>query len=363
MTLRVLMAVDGKPHTGGLSEHASQIAHHLGKQGVEVEMLWRRRPKNIRLPGGFDTLVFSLAIARHARRRRYDVLHTHSSSGFLAQVLAPARTARVVTCHGDEREVWRLERRLERERIHRIPPWSRVLVPLTRLPLFTKVVADADVLIALHEEEARRFRLERRQPRETVAVIPNGCSPASRASVPRPGNLVFMGEWYWKKGPEELVAAYHLMRREHDGLQLTLLGAERGALRSFPERDRASVIATGWLVRQGVENVLSRTDVLVLPSTFEGMPIAALEAMAWGIPVVGYDLVGVRTCVGEAGTLVPVRRPDLLAEAALELVRDRSQRERLSRAASARAAVFSWQTAASRTLDAYALARSRRKSA
>ena len=149
------------------------------------------------------------------------------------------------------------------------------------------------------------------------------------------------------------------MRKEHDGLQLTLLGAERGALRSFPERDRASVIATGWLVRQGVEDVLSRTDVLVLPSTFEGMPIAALEAMAWGIPVVGYDLVGVRTCVGEAGTLVPVRRPDLLAEAALELVRDRSQRERLSRAASAMAAVFSWQTAASRTLDAYALARSR----
>lgn len=358
MSLRVLMAVDGKPRTGGLSEHATEIAHHLREQGVDVELMWRRRPKNVRLPGGFDTLVFSFAIGRRCRADSYDVLHTHSSCGCVAQRLAPRGTARIATCHGDERESWRLERRLEREGVHRIPPWSRLLVPLTRLPLFTRVVRDADVMIALREEEAERFRRERRSaPPETVVVISNGCSPSTIPSTPEPGHLVFMGEWYWKKGPEELVKAYRAIRARTEGVRLTLLGADSSALASFPPADRESVHATGWLDRDGVDDVLSRADVVLITSVFEGMPIAGFEAMAWGIPVVGYEVAGVRACVGEAGRLVPPRRPDELASAVLDLVRDRDARAGASATAHERAAEHSWANAARATADAYALAR------
>jgi glycosyltransferase involved in cell wall biosynthesis len=362
MSLRVLMAVDVKPDTGGVSEHAGQIARHLREQGVEVEMMWRRRPRNVRLPGGFDTLVFSLAIARRCRRRSYDILHTHSSSGFLAQALAPGETARVATCHGDERESWHLERQLQRQGLHRIPPWSRLLVPLTRLPLFTRVVRDADVMIALHEEEAERLRHERETaPPESVLVIPNGCSPPTRPSRAEPGHIVFMGEWYWKKGPEQLLEAYRAIRAESGEVRLTLLGADHDVLAHFTPADRTSVHATGWLDRSDVEDVLSRADVLLITSVFEGMPIAGFEAMAWGVPVVGFDVPGVRACVGDAGRLAPPGHPDHLASAVLELVHDRAARERASVAALSRAAAHSWTHIAQATLRAYELAQELRR--
>jgi glycosyltransferase involved in cell wall biosynthesis len=364
MRPRVLMAVDVKPDTGGVSEHADQIARHLRQQGVEVEMMWRRRPKNLRLPGGLDTLVFSLAIARRCRRRSYDILHTHSSSGFLAQSLAPRRTARVATCHGDERESWRVERQLQRQGLHHIPLWSRVLVPLTRLPLFTRVVRDADVMIVLHAEEAERLSRERETASPgSVVVIPNGCSPPTRRPRPEPGHLVFMGEWYWKKGPEQLLEAYRAIRAESGEVRLTLLGADSDALACFTAADRASVKATGWLDKHGVEDVLSQADVLLITSVFEGMPIAGFEAMAWGIPVVGYDVPGVRACVGNAGRLAPPGRPDHLARVVLELVQCRRARERASAAAFSRAAAHSWAHVAQATLAAYELAQQLRSQA
>jgi glycosyltransferase involved in cell wall biosynthesis len=165
-----------------------------------------------------------------------------------------------------------------------------------------------------------------------------------------------MGEWYWKKGPEQLLEAYRAIRAKTGDVRLTLLGADSDALACFTPADRASVRATGWLDRRGVEDVLSRADVLLITSVFEGMPIAGFEAMAWGIPVVGYDVPGVRACLGDAGRLAPPGHPDHLASAVLELVHDRSARERASAAAFSRAAAHSWAHVAWATLAAYELA-------
>jgi glycosyltransferase involved in cell wall biosynthesis len=83
--------------------------------------------------------------------------------------------------------------------------------------------------------------------------------------------------------------------------------------------------------------LLAACDLFVLASRYEGLPVAVMEALAMGLPVVASDVGGVPQLVedGVHGLLVPPARPDLLAAALLELATDPGRRARMGRAAEA----------------------------
>jgi glycosyltransferase involved in cell wall biosynthesis len=99
--------------------------------------------------------------------------------------------------------------------------------------------------------------------------------------------------------------------------------------------------------------VLSASDVFVLASQVEGLPIALLEAMAMGLPVVATRVGGTPQVVtdGVEGLLVPPGRPDELATAIASLVDDAPRRQSMSAAAAERAHDFGIERAA-RQLEA-----------
>jgi glycosyltransferase involved in cell wall biosynthesis len=84
-----------------------------------------------------------------------------------------------------------------------------------------------------------------------------------------------------------------------------------------------------------VEAYLRALDVFVLPSYWEGMPIAVLEAMALGLPVVATAVDGTPEAVteGVTGRLVPLRDSHALAAALVEMARDPAARARMGEAA------------------------------
>lgn len=107
--------------------------------------------------------------------------------------------------------------------------------------------------------------------------------------------------------------------------------------------------------RDDVPDLLASADLFLLPSHFEGLPLALLEAMAAGVPVVATTIGGTVEAIGGAHPfLVPADDPQALSGAILEALRDAAKRERAAAAAQARfAAHFSVERMARETAATY----------
>jgi glycosyltransferase involved in cell wall biosynthesis len=97
-------------------------------------------------------------------------------------------------------------------------------------------------------------------------------------------------------------------------------------------------------------DVLAAGDIFTLSSLEEGYPVALMEALALGLPVVATAVGGVAEAVrsGVEGLTVPPGRPDLLGDALAELARDPGKRAAFGRAARERSALFDVRRATAR---------------
>lgn len=88
-------------------------------------------------------------------------------------------------------------------------------------------------------------------------------------------------------------------------------------------------------LRHDVIELMKDSDIFVIPSRYEGLSIAMIEAMACGLPVIASDAPGLRNCVNheENGLLFPVHDYKALAERILILANDKMKRVKLSRGA------------------------------
>ena len=73
----------------------------------------------------------------------------------------------------------------------------------------------------------------------------------------------------------------------------------------------------GWVTSSQVQAAMERSDILVLPSLSEGLPVVGMQALAAGLAILGSDVGGISDVVqpGENGFLVPVNDPAAFAAA------------------------------------------------
>jgi glycosyltransferase involved in cell wall biosynthesis len=111
-----------------------------------------------------------------------------------------------------------------------------------------------------------------------------------------------------------------------------LEGARAAALR-LGISDRVSIL--GWLDSGATAQVLRRSDIVVLPTFIENLPMVILEAFAYGVPVITTPVAAITEVVENErnGLLVPVGDIGALVNALSRLIADTDLRQRLGRAA------------------------------
>lgn len=132
--------------------------------------------------------------------------------------------------------------------------------------------------------------------------------------------FLFLGRLLKDKGLPELAQAAEKVRALHPNIEVWVAGAFSPRYpAAVSERELQAWVEAGGIRYLGeiddVRPVIQRAQALVLPSHHEGMPVAVLEAMAMGRPVLASDIPACREAIapGDNGFLFPAGDPDAIA--------------------------------------------------
>lgn len=185
--------------------------------------------------------------------------------------------------------------------------------------------------------------------RSGAKVIYNGADPAvfsmrERAPIRRElgfGDhhpiIVFAGDIYPAKGVFELADAVARLADLRPKLIVAGEGPFRSRLEAMCERARLDCLFLGTVNQDYLSKLFSAAHVIALPSFEEGLPAVVCEAMLSGRTVVATPVGGIPEILHhmESGILVPVKKPEALANALRTVIEDGTLRNRLERQARA----------------------------
>ncbi len=219
-----------------------------------------------------------------------------------------------------------------------------------------------DLVIAVSPLQGEAWR-QRGFPEDRIIVVENGVeAPRMNGSklelrrelgIPASAVVALLAARLRpEKRVPDFVHAVAIARKTHP--ELVGLIAGEGPDRSAVERALASTGDVQLLGhRDDVPSLMAAADIFVLVSDFEAVPMAILEAMAVGLPVVATDVGGIPDLIGdgEAGVLVPPRDPSAIAASLVMLARDPALRASLGTAA---AGLHRRNWTAEKMIEAYA---------
>lgn len=340
----------------------------IERLGVPVEVVQGRQHSLVRSPRAIGELArLNADLGRSARRHAASVVQTHLLRT-LDFVVLPLRHRAGV------RDVfWTVHNARLDLRADQLPHGRRLLGPKVQAhrALYRLGIRAASGFIAVSEDAARAVREQLRPPPGKLVTIPNGIDvdrygnevdvAAVRARLglrPEGRVIAVVAKLMEQKGHRVLIDALPLIVERHPDLQVVLAG--EGPLRD-EIAGRVAAAGLGERVhfvgnRPDIPELLAASDLFVLPSLWEGLPMALLEAMAARLPVVATAVSGSRDVVvdGESGLLVAPADVPALATAMLELLGDAQRARRLGQRARRRVEEeFSGRTQARRHADLF----------
>ena len=329
-----------QPEDGGVAEHVLRLSRGLVQRGWAVEAavspasaiaqglaeagaVIHELPFT-RAPGPGD-LRAARSLRSLDRKHRYSIVHAHSSkAGALVRgVLArPRRLVYTPHCFA-------------------FAATSGAARRLAYRAIEQALVPRSGAILAVCEWEAELARRHLRGAAGPVSVVYNGV-PDCEPDQPHPGVVAFRGD-------EPLAGLVAVLRPQKNPLLVIRAAArlaDRGQLQG-----RVAIIGNGelrdqvqkeivrldlgdrvrWFPFEGrVGPYLQALDALVLPSAWEALPLAVLEAMSCGLPVVATRVGGVPEAVedGVTGRLVAPGDAERLAGALAEVLGDAELRRR-----------------------------------
>jgi glycosyltransferase involved in cell wall biosynthesis len=344
---RLLVAAAGRHDRDAVALRAAyllpwkdQLAPELTAAGVPTRCLDVRDERDLRWAARLRRLLLEHPV---------DVLHAHSPypAGVARLVVRTlprrARPRVVYTLHN----TWGSFARPTRALSGLTMPLDAVdlaVSEVVRATLPTRLRARTEVLVHGIDIDAARARADRAGVRSEFGLAPDAFVVGTVANLRAQ-----------KDYPNLLAAAAELRRR---GVAVRVLAVGQGPLDAEirAEHRRLHLDGTVDLLGERADaiRVMSGCDVFVLASSNEGLPVAVMEALALGLPVVATRVGGLPEAVGpEAGVLVPARDPIALADTIAALAADPERRATLSEGARVAARGFAIDRTVARLESVY----------
>jgi len=344
--VRIAQLIDRVRLGGGAERLQSTFAESLDPAAVELTVITLNpdppsavaalRERGVRVvcfpAASFANLRRARAVLRFIRAERFDLIHAHLvRSTILAGIVGwLSGTPVVATLHNTERS----------DRVRRVLQIAESWI--------LRHVVDRVIAVGWETARAHGDALGAR----AIDVIPNAVgvaqipSAAERAATRRELGIsdgaplvLAIGRLVPQKAFSDLLRAFAALPATRPAPQLRIVGRGRleGRLAREIEQlglsDRAQLLG----LRSDVPRLLGASDLYASSSHWEGSPVAMLEAMAAGLPVVATDVGDVpRVLDSDSGLLVPPQQPEALARAIAALLADPTQRRRLGAGGRAR---------------------------
>ncbi len=259
------------------------------------------------------------SLYREFRRFRPDVVHCHNKAATVrASAVSRLTGARAVisTRHGIVSARFRLR---------------------SDLKYWLTAATFCDRVVAVCETARLNMKVVARRVGHKIVTIRNGAfslsSPGAPSLSKQGFTLVSVGRLAAVKDHATLLQAVALAKRTVPDLQLWIVGdgPERASLTALTAQLQLQDTVSFAGERHDVGTWLRHSDVFVLSSITEGMPMSVLEAMAAGLPTIATRVGGIPELIelSQAGTMIPARDPGGLAEAIIEFSNRRHELKQL----------------------------------
>jgi glycosyltransferase involved in cell wall biosynthesis len=314
------------------------VFSHLGLNDVPDGTPVRRFPAAIRrrfalVPGPVDCLL----------------VHEPAAGAFL-----DAGIPMIVVSHGIERRLWDLQ--LAGKAGPRPLLRTRILFPWWRLRQADRGLTRGGRVYVLNREDYAYVQAKYQRSANELFLFRNGTDLTTSSAVSSTPRVLFVGQWRPRKGTDALVRAITTLTPSIPGVRWTLAGTHIGAETvrlQLPSslHDRLEIIPQFSGDEESA--LMADAPVFVLPSLFEGQPLALLQAMAAGCCCVTTDGCGQRDVIvdGVNGLLVPPGDGEALTAALGRVLNDDGLRARLGAAARASVQDRSWAAVSAEVMD------------
>jgi glycosyltransferase involved in cell wall biosynthesis len=328
--------------TGPIPADRTDITHLAYEQGIATRIV----PSLINHIDPIENVKAIADIRRIMVQGEYDIVHTHSSvAGVVGRLAALTAGVPVIIHHVHG---WGLHEGMSR--------WTRMLyLYLERLSArFT------DRMIVVSRPDIQKGLAYRIGREDQFALIYNGIAldrfrrPVDDRQMrvelgldPDCKLVGMIGRLDEQKNPLDLIRAAAIVAKSYAGVQFLIAGD--GSLRAACDEliDELDLGEKFFLLgyRNDVCRILPMLTMTTMSSLWEGLPIAFLEAMSAGKPIVANDVDGARDVVidGETGFLVPPRQPSQMAERILYLLNNETVCDQMGHTAQQRSSYFSTQ--------------------
>ena len=364
-------------YPGGVNSHISSLAHHIAKMGQEVKIIAPAskavstfsdrfipigKPLPVPASGSIVRTTLSLNLSSRLEtvfdRENFDVVHLHEPlmPMLCTTVLRLSHSVNIGTFHASyNRPRYGVWKPLDGYNFGK--PFTTMFLKRWARRLDGKIAVSKPAL----EFASKYFPGD-------YDIIPNGVDLERFSPDILPidefcdgkVNILFVGRLEKRKGLNYLLEAYQWVKQEISNCRLIIVGPGTRLRRKYEKQvimdGIKDVVFVGHAAYDELPRFYKTADIFCAPATsWESFGIVLLEAMAVGKPVVASQIDGYAGVVthGVDGLLVPPKDKEMLAQALVSLIKDKSLRQQMGAKGRLEAQGYGWGNIARRVLDYY----------